>query len=66
MKKLLGSLKSWIVLILALLPFDTLWIRLRLLSEAGFQPSVVPFDHSELEPGSYEVFVARKPSGAGE
>lgn len=39
---------------------------LRLLSEAGFQPSAVPFDHSELEPGSYEVFVARKPGGAGE
>lgn len=34
---------------------------LRLLSEAGFEPSVVPFDHSELEPGTYEVFVARKP-----
>lgn len=38
---------------------------LRLLSEAGFEPSVVPFDHSELEPGTYEIFVARKPSGAG-
>ncbi|MBA3532261.1 MAG: class I SAM-dependent methyltransferase [Ardenticatenales bacterium] len=35
---------------------------LRLLSEAGFQPEAMPFDHSELEPGSYEVFVARKPS----
>jgi hypothetical protein len=34
---------------------------LRLLSEAGFQPSVVPFNHSELEPGTYEVFVGRKP-----
>ncbi|HEX7242378.1 MAG TPA: class I SAM-dependent methyltransferase [Longimicrobiaceae bacterium] len=36
---------------------------LRLLYEAGFRPSAVPFDHSELEPGTYEVFVARKPAG---
>jgi SAM-dependent methyltransferase len=34
---------------------------LRLLSEAGFEARVVPFDHSELEPGSYELFVARRP-----
>jgi Methyltransferase domain len=34
---------------------------LRLLSEVGFDPRAVPFDHSELEPGSYEVFVATKP-----
>jgi SAM-dependent methyltransferase len=33
---------------------------LRLLGEVGFQASVVPFDHSELEPGTYEVFVGRK------
>jgi SAM-dependent methyltransferase len=33
---------------------------LRLLSEAGFEPRSVPFDHSELEPGSYEVFVAKR------
>jgi SAM-dependent methyltransferase len=32
------------------------------LSEAGFGPQVVPFDHSELEPGSYEVFVGSKPA----
>ena len=30
---------------------------LRLLTEAGFEPRVIPFDHSELEPGSYELFV---------
>ena len=36
---------------------------LRLLSGAGFQPRAVPFEHSELEPGTYEVFVARKPGG---
>jgi SAM-dependent methyltransferase len=33
---------------------------LRLLAEAGFDARVVPFDHSELEPGSYEVFVCVK------
>jgi SAM-dependent methyltransferase len=31
---------------------------LRLLAEAGFAPTAVRFDHSELEPGSYEIFVA--------
>ena len=36
-------------------------VWLRLLSEAGFEPRVVPFNHSELDPGSYEVFVATKP-----
>jgi SAM-dependent methyltransferase len=35
---------------------------LRLLSEAGFEARAVPFEHSELEPGSHEVFVAVKPS----
>jgi SAM-dependent methyltransferase len=34
---------------------------LRLLSEAGFEGKSVPFEHSELEPGAYEVFVARRP-----
>ena len=33
---------------------------LRWLSEAGFVPQVVPIDHSELEPGSHEVFVGHK------
>ena len=33
---------------------------LRLMAEVGFQPTVVPFEHSELEPGQYEVFVGRK------
>jgi trans-aconitate methyltransferase len=33
---------------------------LRWLSEAGFVPTVVPSEHSELEPGSYEVFLAIK------
>lgn len=35
---------------------------LRLLAEVGFVPEVVPFDHSELEPGTYELFVGRKPA----
>jgi hypothetical protein len=34
---------------------------LRLLSETGFEPRVVPFEHSELEPGSHEMFVATRP-----
>ena len=34
---------------------------LTVLAEAGFEAESVPFDHSELEPGMYEVFVARKP-----
>lgn len=38
-------------------PRDT-WLRL--LREAGFEPKVVPFDHSDLEPGSYELFVCVK------
>lgn len=33
---------------------------LELLANAGFQPTVVPFTHSELEPGRYEVFVGRR------
>jgi hypothetical protein len=37
---------------------------LRLLSEVGFQPKVVPFEHSELEPGRHEVFVCRRPGRA--
>jgi SAM-dependent methyltransferase len=34
---------------------------LRLLSEAGFAAEGRIFDHSELAPGSYEVFVGRRP-----
>ncbi len=33
---------------------------MRLLASAGFAPAIVPFDHSELEPGSYELFVCVK------
>jgi hypothetical protein len=35
------------------------WIRL--LSEAGFEPVSVPFDHSQIDPGTYEIFACRKP-----
>lgn len=41
-----------------LFPRET-WIRL--LAHAGFEPDVIVFDHSELEPGSYELFVGRRP-----
>jgi SAM-dependent methyltransferase len=34
------------------------WIRL--LSDAGFEAKAVPVDHSELEPGQYEVFLCSK------
>jgi len=35
---------------------------LRLLADVGFEPEVLPFDHSELEPGQHEVFACRRPS----
>lgn len=38
-----------------------LWLRL--LDEAGFDARIVVFDHSELEPGSYEIFVGTKRRG---
>lgn len=34
---------------------------LQWLTEAGFRARMVPFDHSEIESGSYEVFVGVKP-----
>jgi SAM-dependent methyltransferase len=37
---------------------------LRLLTETGFVARSVPFEHSELEPGSHEVFIAKKPAGS--
>lgn len=36
-------------------------VWLELLREVGFEPRIVPFDHSELEPGTYELFVGVKP-----
>jgi SAM-dependent methyltransferase len=38
---------------------------LQLLGDAGFEPSVVPFDHSELEPGRYFVFIAKRAVKSG-
>ena len=35
-------------------------VWLRLLEQAGFEAASALFDHSELEPGTYEIFVARK------
>jgi SAM-dependent methyltransferase len=34
---------------------------LEMLSAAGFVAEGIPFEHSELEPGSYEIFIARRP-----
>jgi SAM-dependent methyltransferase len=34
---------------------------LRLLSDVGFIPKVVPFEHSAVEPGTCDLFVGRKP-----
>jgi SAM-dependent methyltransferase len=36
---------------------------LRLLNQVGFRARPVPIEHSELEPGSYEVFVGARPAG---
>ena len=35
------------------------WIRL--LTETGFDASVMPSEHSEIEPGTCEIFVGRRP-----
>lgn len=44
--------------ILGLFPRAT-WIDL--MNQIGLRPSIVPFDHSELEPGSYRGFLGLKP-----
>jgi SAM-dependent methyltransferase len=36
---------------------------LRLLEEVGFRAWAVPVEHSELEPGSYELLAATRPAG---
>lgn len=43
--------------ILGIFPRQT-WFRL--LRDTGFQPEIIPFEHSEIEPGTCEVFVGRK------
>jgi hypothetical protein len=35
---------------------------LRLLDQVGFRARAVPVEHSELEPGSYELFAATRPA----
>ncbi len=35
---------------------------LQLLSETGFDAEALPFDHSTLEPGAQEIFVAKRPT----
>ena len=37
---------------------------LRIIRDVGFEPAIVPFNHSELEPDRYIVFAARKPQEA--
>ena len=55
-----GSVQvEWDRHIEGLFPRDT-WLRL--LREVGFEPRVVPFDHSELESNTYELFVCSKPA----
>lgn len=36
------------------------WIRV--LSTAGFEARSLPFEHSDLEPGSHEIFIAKRPA----
>ena len=36
---------------------------LRLLADVGFEPRALPFEHSELEPGTSDVFVGTRASG---
>jgi SAM-dependent methyltransferase len=35
---------------------------LRFLADAGFEPTCVRFDHSELDPCQYEIFACRRPA----
>jgi SAM-dependent methyltransferase len=38
-------------------------VWLRLLEEVGFEASMLPFEHSEIEPGTVELFLGQKPPG---
>lgn len=44
--------------VMGLFPRQT-WLDL--LSDVGFEPTILPFDHSEIEPGTYQAFLAQKP-----
>ena len=35
-------------------------VWLRLLKDAGFEARVLSFDHPDLEPGAYDVFICAK------
>ena len=43
--------------ILGIFPRQT-WLTL--LKDSGFQPETLPFEHSQIEPGTCEVFIGRK------
>lgn len=43
--------------VLGIYPRQT-WMQL--LADAGFQPQIIPFEHNQVEPGTYEVFIGRK------
>ncbi len=43
--------------VLGLFPRQT-WIHL--LSGQGLEPQIIPFEHSEIEPGTVEIYLARK------
>ena len=40
-----------------------LWLKT--LREVGFDARALPFDHSEIPPGTHEIFVASKPASVG-
>jgi SAM-dependent methyltransferase len=44
-----------------LFPRDT-WLRL--FEDVGFSHEVIPFEHSDLEPGTHEVFVCVRPASS--
>jgi SAM-dependent methyltransferase len=46
--------------VLGLFPRQT-WLKL--LTNAGFRPQVIPFEHSQIEPGTCEVFIGSKIQG---
>jgi hypothetical protein len=63
--KLYSELASWWPLLSAPADYvEGLFARadwLRLLADAGFRPSAVPFVHTGLEDASHEGFVGRRP-----
>lgn len=39
---------------------------LRIIANTGFFPKAIPFEHSEIEPGSCDLFIGKKPSATGD